>query len=634
MRRRGPTKIESGLAFMNYPLLKGQGWMLGSALAIAGVIFFFNLGDAPLWDRDEPRNAGCAVEMMRRSDWVVPIFNDELRFQKPVLLYWLMMSAYNVWGVNEFAARFWSALLAVGTVSVTFGIAKQLFNVRVAFLSGVILCSNLMFVVAARAATPDSALIFFSTAAIGCWVWGSNRNRGSGGRVLCRSFKQLSPVWLLSMAVCMGLGMLAKGPVAFVMPMAIMGLFLLVARQANFHPHKTTAGKPTNTQRPLSVGDSLRRAAKAVRPVVNPVHFVRTTFAMRPFLLLGLGLLIAAPWYVWAGARTDGDFLHIFFLSEHFGRATTAFENHRGGVWFYPVAILAGFFPWSLFWLPVTVILYRSRKKWGDGVGLMLCWIGVQVAVFSIAQTKLPSYVTPCYPALAMLTARCLQIWIQREVVIATGWMYAVMLTAVGVGGGWIAVGVVVAIYYLPGLWSLPLIGAVIVISGAYAILKLRQEKIEEAVTCFAVGAVVFVSALFGVGASDLATAQDNQKILNKIASLPHNVGVASFQCLESTWPFYSGRTIYETRVDARPKCIARNKFWKPKPVTTPESFAMQHQQCVFITTDQWAATLIERLGDRYEALETADYLFKNRKLVLVGPAGIFSALPQDARRP
>ena len=76
-------------------------------MLLAGLVFFTNLGGPRLWDRDEPRNAGCAWEMIERGDWVTPVFNDELRSHKPVLLYWFTMAAYAVFGVNEFAARFW-----------------------------------------------------------------------------------------------------------------------------------------------------------------------------------------------------------------------------------------------------------------------------------------------------------------------------------------------------------------------------------------------------------------------------------------------------------------------------------------------------------------------------------------------
>ncbi len=101
-------------------------------ILIAGLVFFLNLGVPPLWDRDEPRNAGCAVEMLARGDWVVPVFNGELRSHKPVLLYWLMMSSYAMFGVGEFGARFWSALLGIGTVLLTYEIGRCLFDRRTA----------------------------------------------------------------------------------------------------------------------------------------------------------------------------------------------------------------------------------------------------------------------------------------------------------------------------------------------------------------------------------------------------------------------------------------------------------------------------------------------------------------------
>src|SRR6186997_2131930 len=88
--------------------------------AIAGIVFLFHLGGARLWDEDEPKNAQCAREMLARGDWIVPTFNQELRTDKPVLLYWLMMPAYLLLGVNELAARLPSALLAIGTTLLTY----------------------------------------------------------------------------------------------------------------------------------------------------------------------------------------------------------------------------------------------------------------------------------------------------------------------------------------------------------------------------------------------------------------------------------------------------------------------------------------------------------------------------------
>ena len=114
-------------------------------LALIGLgVFFTNLGAADLFDEDEPKNAACAYEMLVRGDWVVPSFNHELRPEKPVLLYWLMMLAYRAFGVTEFAARFWSATLALGTVLATYHLGRRLFQPEVGF-GALALATALMF---------------------------------------------------------------------------------------------------------------------------------------------------------------------------------------------------------------------------------------------------------------------------------------------------------------------------------------------------------------------------------------------------------------------------------------------------------------------------------------------------------
>ena len=400
----------------------------------------------------------------------------------------------------------------------------------------------------------------------------------------------------------MGFAMLAKGPIGFLMPMAIMGMHLLITRR-----------------------DKQRRSS--FLSTVDPLHFLKTTLAMRPAFLLAIALAVALPWYIWVGIRTEGDFLHIFFVSEHLGRSTTAFENHSGGLWFYPVAILVGFFPWSLFWLPVSIICYRflrnsnaSNSSAGlmEGMILTLCWIGVQVGIFSIAQTKLPSYVTPCYPGLSILTAACLQHWLQRRITIDDRWMWAVSITGIIVGVA-ITIGLGVAIpQFLPGQYSMLGIGFVLILFCSISLIRLRNQQRLKMLISFSIGAISFCFLLFGFGTVSLSTAQNNRLILDRIASMPPEVEIASFQCLESSWPFYSGRTIYETNKNADPDFTARTKFWKPKPVTTPESFAAAHEECAFITTDEFADDLIQRLPAGFAVIETADYLFKNKRLVLI----------------
>ena len=200
-------------------------YALGIVLVAAAGVFFANLGGPRLWDRDEPRTAGCAAEMLQRGDWVTPVFNDELRSHKPVMLYWLMMSSYSVFGVNEFAARFWSAALALLTVMMTYGIGRRLLGHREGVWSAIALSTTLMFDVAARAATPDSTLIFFSTLAIWLFVVGAFRPVVGKQEPAWRrnDFCYPGRWWQVAlMFVAMSGGVLTKGPVGLVLPTAVL----------------------------------------------------------------------------------------------------------------------------------------------------------------------------------------------------------------------------------------------------------------------------------------------------------------------------------------------------------------------------------------------------------------------------
>ena len=163
--------------------------------------------------------------MLQREGWVTPYFNGELRTHKPVLLYWLMMAAYWAFGVNEFGARFWSAALAVGTVVTTYHIGRRLFNAQVGLWAGLILASSLMFDVGARAATPDSVLIFLVTLSLLVYVYGTFGQRETDGDQFDKHGKgNFFPCqWMVvaTMYAVMGLAILAKGPVGLVLPTAL-----------------------------------------------------------------------------------------------------------------------------------------------------------------------------------------------------------------------------------------------------------------------------------------------------------------------------------------------------------------------------------------------------------------------------
>ena len=568
-------------------------------LAVSVLVLFTNLGRSRLWDRDEPRNAGCALEMIQRADWVVPFFNDELRAHKPVLLYWLIMSAYQVFGVNEFAARFWSAALAVGTVFLTYGIGRQLFDAHVGLWAALILATSLMFGVAGRAATPDSTLIFFSTAALLTYVLAAFPGDGT---YFPRRWWSAAAMYGL-----MGVAVLAKGPVGAVLPTAVIGMFLLIMWQ----PDSAPPGDRPAWRRWL--GGSLRPFALG--------HFLRTCWRMRPVTAVACILAVAAPWYVWVGWRTGGEFLRVFFGEHNLGRAALPMEGHQGGLWYYPLAILVGFFPWSVFAAPVitdAAARLRQRTSWWPGYVFVLCWIGVYVILFSLARTKLPSYVTPCYPALALLTACFIRHWTQGRAAGWRGWP-AAAIVVLGLVGLTMAVAVPLAArYVLPGESRLGLIG-LIPLSGAVAAGWFQwRRRFAPAATTVAVTAAAFATAFFGWGVLRVDRHQQNHLLLAAIDRAGGDPRVGAFGCLEPTWIFYGGRPIAELTLD--PIEAARdNGPWRPNPhLLAADFFGSGHDRFIITTDGQWDR-LRAALPSNATVLAECPLFLHRERLLLIG---------------
>src|SRR5437016_532793 len=129
-------------------------------LAVAALLNFPNLGAPSLWDIDEGNNAEAAREMMDSGNWVIPTFNYQLRVDKPALLYWCQIGAYRLFGVNEFAARFPSALAALLTVLLAYELARGMFGAATGLLAGMILTGSGGFCASAHFANPDALLHF------------------------------------------------------------------------------------------------------------------------------------------------------------------------------------------------------------------------------------------------------------------------------------------------------------------------------------------------------------------------------------------------------------------------------------------------------------------------------------------
>jgi 4-amino-4-deoxy-L-arabinose transferase-like glycosyltransferase len=374
----------------------GNHWRWFAIFWIGASTLLAGLGSSRLLDRDEPRNARCTIEMLEANDWVVPRFNNQLRTHKPILLYWAQMVSYRLAGTNSWGARLPSAIAALATVMLLGLWTRLLAGPSIGFWSAAVLATSLLFVIAGRAATPDALLILFATAGLLCMAMAMMHQREGTNR----------PAWFWLAYASWGVAMLAKGPVGLILPLAValawdwierIRLSLAIDR--------------------LSTTGSLHASALQLARLAWGNGWSTLQMARLPSGLL-IALAVATPWYLWVGYRTEGRWLSGFFLEHNLGRAVAAMEGHQGGLWFYPATLLAGIFPWSLFLLPIgwsVVWGWKDRSRTGSMVRLGTVWLLLYGAAFSLAATKLPSYLTPAYPGVACIVGVAMARWTRGE---------------------------------------------------------------------------------------------------------------------------------------------------------------------------------------------------------------------------
>ncbi len=318
------------------------------------------LDSLPLIDRDEPRFAHATVEMMYRSEWVIPYFNDEYRFDKPPLTYWWMRVHFWIFGINEFASRLHSAVASLLCALLIFGFARRLGcdNLR-AFLAGAGWLTCLQVLIHSRMAVADLPLILFLILTMRALWELLNRDPA---RPFSRCF---SDPWFYTLGVSMGLGFLAKGPLAQSVPLLAILLW-----------------------------GGLNRCRK--RPSPNFVRLLLYFLASAP---LWLGLM--AAWGIPALLATRGAFYDVGIGRHVVERGTSAFNDRffLPGV-FYLVAVLPFLLPWS----PRLPDVFKTGwKDDGQSGSFLLAWFLSPFLIFSFYASQLPHYILPGYPAIFLL---------------------------------------------------------------------------------------------------------------------------------------------------------------------------------------------------------------------------------------
>lgn len=329
-------------------------------LAICAFFFFFGLGAFGLVGADEPRYAQIGREMLVRHDWIVPTLNGQPWLEKPVLLYWREMVAYNIFGVHDWAARIPAAANAAALVIVILFFMRR-FRSGSELGAAIIAASSAAIIGFARGASTDMLLASpFCVAMLAWWAWHET------GRKL----------WLGIFYALLAIGALAKGPVSPVLAVLIVGAYAW-----------------------------LRRDGKIF---------------LRSLWLPGFAIFFAIvlPWYVAVQIKVP-QFFRVFFLQHNLERFGTNLYQHSQPFWYYIPVFLLAVLPWTVFTLPALwdalrngwAILRSRREEGADDsaedwlVQFLLIWILVPVIFFSISRSKLPGYILPAIPAAAMLTA-------------------------------------------------------------------------------------------------------------------------------------------------------------------------------------------------------------------------------------
>ncbi len=315
-------------------------------LMLSLVVLLPGIFGVSLTDRDEGWYAQVSREMLVSGDWLVPHYLGEPWLGKPPLLYWAVCGAYALVGVSAGAARLVSVVSLALSVQLLATLAARLANRRVAWIAGLTFVTAGLPALVGKMLLTDGLLLACTLGAI----------------VLLHGFALRGAGWGRAGAfwVCIGLGMLAKGPAVLVF-VGSFGLGLLTLRECR-----------------------------------------RALLGWRLWVLMPVALVVAGPWYVYAWLRVGDTLVQQLLGYEIVSRLTSAPHGHSGPPGYYVLFSLAGWLPWTVLVPGAVLELWRDRRV-VRYAGLLLVWCFVPWVLLELIPSKLPHYILPCYVPLAIM---------------------------------------------------------------------------------------------------------------------------------------------------------------------------------------------------------------------------------------
>ena len=483
-------------------------WILAAVALAVGID---NL-DRPLANPDEGRYSEISREMVASGDWVTPRLNGIKYFEKPPLQYWGSAISLALFGNEEFAARLYVALCGLATVLVVAFTGMRLRSSDAGIASAIVLMSSPYFMALGGIVTLDMGLTLWTTATLCAYLLAESSPDPRARRR-----------WMIAAWAAVALAVLSKGLVGLVFPAAALFLQCLLRRD----------------------------------------------FSVLARLEWGYGIVvflgIAAPWFVAVSYRNP-EFAEFFFVHEHFTRFLTT-AHRRSQPWWYFIPILfAGFLPW-MFALPAAV-----RSAWrseGHGGGprplrLAIIFAAFVVVFFSASGSKLPAYILPAFPPLALVLGRYLLEAPTRRLAlmmtpilpVALGLLYAAWHMADRAGDPWTR-----DLYLHSRPWAVA--GAIVLaVVGVAGPVLLWGARRWTAIVVVALGSIGLIECLEDAY-EQLAPRQSGLVAAEKMRPLVHPATrLYSVKIYDQTLPFYLGRTLrlveyvdeFETGLKAQPE--------------------------------------------------------------------------------
>jgi 4-amino-4-deoxy-L-arabinose transferase-like glycosyltransferase len=325
-----------------------------------GALYFFALGCYPLSNPDEGRYAEIPREMVATGDRVTPHLNGVNYFEKPPLMYWATAVCLQLFGPSEWSMRTAPALFALGGLLLTYAAGRRLHGRTAGLAAATVLGTSLLYFILGHILILDMAVSVLMSATLFCFILGVREAPGAKRR------------WLfLGLYASAALATLTKGLIGFLVPGAVMFLWLLVFNQW-----------------------------KRLRPLYLPTGAL-------------LFLAIAAPWHVLAALHNE-TWARRYFVFEHWERFSSPVASRPGAWHYYIWIVLAGLIPWVGFLWPAVRDAVRggpsgglraswARRKENADAWFLLTWVAFIFLFFTKSQSKLPPYILPVFPALAVL---------------------------------------------------------------------------------------------------------------------------------------------------------------------------------------------------------------------------------------